>query len=393
MVFSDPHYTSPNDNFRESILYELTLAAIEEQVEFVFITGDLILRNGGEGADYDSLQSDWKFILDTLDVHGIRLYACRGNNDVYSSEAWAALFSGKHALPDNGPEEEKYYTYSFTYDNFMFMSLDQYTNYNLVNQSWIDEQLTNNDKPFVFAASHEPAFKIFWSGLSFNPDERDTFWTSLSNHNGKIYFCGHSHFYDHSLLIDEDDYPDNDVHQMVVGTGGAGFHIDSSYSSENGRWEIQNILHEKSFGYVLVNVSESGFQTKWKHRVAPFEFEEGGDNYSYDLTPVSEESQLPADFVLFQNYPNPFNPNTTIKYSIPSFKSPLHRRGFRGGLSHVKLVVYDLLGKEVATLVNEHQRPGPYEVKWDASNQASGVYFYKLTAGSYSKTRKMVLLR
>ena len=80
-----------------------------------------------------------------------------------------------------------------------------------------------------------------------------------------------------------------------------------------------------------------------------------------------------------------FDPTTTIKYSISTEVNSQN--------SIVNLKIYDLLGREVATLVNSEQRPGNYEVKWAAAGQASGMYFYKLTAGSYSSTKKMVLLR
>jgi hypothetical protein len=103
----------------------------------------------------------------------------------------------------------------------------------------------------------------------------------------------------------------------------------------------------------------------------------------------------PSDFKLFQNYPNPFNPSTTIEYSIPKEVNSemLAPAKLREAGSIVNLAIYDVLGREVATLVNQQQRPGNYEVKWDATGQASGVYFYKLTAGSYSETKKMLFLQ
>jgi len=88
-----------------------------------------------------------------------------------------------------------------------------------------------------------------------------------------------------------------------------------------------------------------------------------------------------------QNYPNPFNPSTTIKYSIPSIISNEERN------LNVALKVYDVLGNEVVTLVNENQSAGSYEVDFNASLLTSGVYFYKLQAGSFVETKKMVLLR
>ncbi len=98
------------------------------------------------------------------------------------------------------------------------------------------------------------------------------------------------------------------------------------------------------------------------------------------VTDVNDELSLPAEFSLSQNYPNPFNPSTKIKYSIKE-------------QGNVKLIVYDILGREVATLVNEQKPAGNYEVTFDASRLSSGVYFYRLRAGSFVSTKKMILLR
>jgi hypothetical protein len=88
---------------------------------------------------------------------------------------------------------------------------------------------------------------------------------------------------------------------------------------------------------------------------------------------------------LAQNYPNPFNPTTTIRFQIPDVG------GQRSEVIRVTLKVFDLLGREVATLVNENLRAGSYETTFDAAGLASGVYFYKLHVGSFSATRKMIL--
>jgi hypothetical protein len=103
---------------------------------------------------------------------------------------------------------------------------------------------------------------------------------------------------------------------------------------------------------------------------------------------VETESILPTNYSLSQNYPNPFNPTTTIKYSIP-----VKVKSERSKVKNVTLVVYDILGREVATLVNEKQKPGNYEVIFDASNYPSGVYFYRLQAGDYSNVKKLILLK
>ena len=96
------------------------------------------------------------------------------------------------------------------------------------------------------------------------------------------------------------------------------------------------------------------------------------------LVPISTE--IPERFSLSQNYPNPFNPVTRIRFSISN-------------AADVKLQVFDILGKEVKVLVNDVFSPGVYEADFDASNLPSGVYFYKLTAGTFSESKKMVLLK
>ena len=103
--------------------------------------------------------------------------------------------------------------------------------------------------------------------------------------------------------------------------------------------------------------------------------------------PSVSENFLPTHFVLEQNYPNPFNPTTTVSYHLPAGQAGL------SAVSEVKLAVYDMLGQEVAVLVNEKKAPGRYEVQFDASRLASGVYVYRLIAGQFVESKKMVLMR
>jgi photosystem II stability/assembly factor-like uncharacterized protein len=91
-------------------------------------------------------------------------------------------------------------------------------------------------------------------------------------------------------------------------------------------------------------------------------------------------TEIPSSYSLFQNYPNPFNPTTNIRYQITNSKL-------------VILKIFDILGKEVETLVNEKQSPGTYEVDWNASQYPSGVYFYKLQSGDFVDTKRMILVK
>ncbi len=105
------------------------------------------------------------------------------------------------------------------------------------------------------------------------------------------------------------------------------------------------------------------------------------------LTSIDENEELIYEFSLHQNYPNPFNPSTKIKFTIPNVGD----ENFRP--LQTKLIVFDILGREVQTLVNEQIHPGIHEVTFEASNLPSGVYFYRLTNGNYSATKKMILLK
>jgi hypothetical protein len=93
------------------------------------------------------------------------------------------------------------------------------------------------------------------------------------------------------------------------------------------------------------------------------------------------DKTAPVSYKLYQNYPNPFNPSTNIRFDIPS-----------GANGITKLVIYDVLGREVSTVINQQLEPGSYTMSWDASKYSSGIFFYKLTSGSYTKTGKMMLV-
>ncbi|MBK6915050.1 MAG: T9SS type A sorting domain-containing protein [Ignavibacteriales bacterium] len=89
---------------------------------------------------------------------------------------------------------------------------------------------------------------------------------------------------------------------------------------------------------------------------------------------------IPTDFSISQNYPNPFNPNTNISYSIPEN-------------AFVTLKIYDVLGNEVEVLINEQKESGNYQIDFNASELSSGIYYYTLTAGNFTSTKKMSLIK
>jgi hypothetical protein len=129
----------------------------------------------------------------------------------------------------------------------------------------------------------------------------------------------------------------------------------------------------KSYSFTDENISTGIF----KYRLKQIDFD-GSFEYSNEIE--VEVDLTPKEFVLYQNYPNPFNPKTVISYQLPV-------------TGNVTLKVYDILGNEVATLVNEEKQPGVYNIEFNSENLSSGIYIYQLLTGEFTSIKKMVLLR
>ncbi len=132
------------------------------------------------------------------------------------------------------------------------------------------------------------------------------------------------------------------------------------------------------------------FGSNWRQQV---EIDTSIDSYILDfrkLVNVNDDRILPTEVMLGQNYPNPFNPTTNFELRIGNFSA---KGGSASGGEFVSLKVFDILGREVATLVDERRQPGVYTVRWEASALPSGVYFYRLNAGNFVQTKKMILMK
>jgi hypothetical protein len=157
----------------------------------------------------------------------------------------------------------------------------------------------------------------------------------------------------------------------------AGFEVQRR-SEKASEWQVLGFVRgagttAEAQSYTFLDKSASG---KVQYRLKQIDFD-GQFEYS---NVIEVDAGLPKQFALEQNYPNPFNPSTTIRYQLPV-------------ASEVKLEVYDVLGKKIATLVNERQSAGSYQVVWNASGLSSGTYFYRLQAGTFVETKKMMLVR
>ena len=152
-------------------------------------------------------------------------------------------------------------------------------------------------------------------------------------------------------------------------------------SDKNGKFVVEGVTP----GTYTVVADKMGYTTNQSFDVIADYLNNISNDISFTLIPegVTSVGNNPIeirDFKLYQNYPNPFNPSTTIKYSVPE-------------RTNVKLSIYNILGSEVANLVNETKNIGEYEVTFDASKFSSGVYLYKIEAGNYKVTKKLILMK
>ncbi|WP_304129941.1 T9SS type A sorting domain-containing protein [Ignavibacterium album] len=168
-------------------------------------------------------------------------------------------------------------------------------------------------------------------------------------------------------------------------TNNSGFQIERSENleAEHAVWEMVGFVsgsgtttEPTSYSFTDKHLSSG----KYQYRLKQIDFD-GTFEYS---SIIEVEITSPTSFALEQNYPNPFNPSTKIRFNIPDVGSEL---------AQTTLKVYDVLGNEVAILVNEEKPSGRYEIEFDASSLTSGVYFYRLQSGSFIETKKMILLR
>jgi hypothetical protein len=150
------------------------------------------------------------------------------------------------------------------------------------------------------------------------------------------------------------------------------FYMSEMTASGSTMW-----LSTLSGGTVVTNVQKgAGWYPNWRQAIPATD------------VPGDAPGAVPVSFALEPNYPNPFNAITVIRYQLPALS------GVEGAVfSDVRLVVYDLLGRQVSVLVNERKGPGRYEVRFDGSGLSSGVYFYRLTAGQYVECREMVMMK
>ena len=270
IVTGDSRSRGGDNGVNIAILSELADEIVKRQVDFAIFSGDLVKGYVDQTA-LESQLNTWRNIMQPVYDAGIGVYVVRGNHDVGDPAgvtAWNNVFKYECALPDNGPAGEKNLTYSVTHKNVFIVAVDQYVRPRRVNQAWLDTQFAENTEPHIFVFGHEPAFKALHKDcLGVYPADRDAFWASIENAEGRTYFCGHDHFYNHAQ-VDNDGDTSNDIRQYIVGTAGAPLYDwPGSYDGDNSNYTVENIYYAKEFGYVLVEISGLDVTLTWMERV------------------------------------------------------------------------------------------------------------------------------
>ncbi|MHC4533025.1 MAG: metallophosphoesterase family protein [Planctomycetota bacterium] len=308
-----------DNGVNQIILNELVNEIKSQEVDFVMFSGDLVSGYSIQNpAIFEFQLRVWVEIMIPVYAANIPVYVCRGNHelgDVSSNYPhpgtspdpndnnmlrWLNIFGNDSnpilKLPDNGPADEKFMTYSITHKNAFIAMLDNYAGtrhdfHHRVKQEWLDDQLAANTKPHIFLAGHEQAFRALHTDcLDYFPAERDAFWTAIKNAGGRTYFCGHDHFYDHARVDDGDGNPNNDIHQFIIGTAGAPPYTWSPpYEGNNTIYTVEQLNHAKGYGYLLVEIDGLNVTMTWTERQSKIlsipGIYEPNEVWSYTVTP------------------------------------------------------------------------------------------------------------
>ncbi len=258
-VVGDTHVSADSS----SLPAEIVAALLQEDVRLVLFPGDI--AEGGSGSTEGRLLRQletWQAITAPLVAAGVEVFPVRGNHEAdvpQGASAWTEAFSGAWALPADGPEGERGFTYSLVRENALFVACDNYADLHRVNQDWLDTVLdAHRDVPLRFVFGHEPAFRVFHTDcLGTEAPARNDFWASLRSHGVRAYFCGHDHFFDAARVDDGDGDPSDDVWQCLVGAGGGPLFDTYFYGGDNAPYAPVGWDHRGEYGYLLVEVSGS----------------------------------------------------------------------------------------------------------------------------------------
>jgi hypothetical protein len=275
------------------ITSEMAQAVLNEHAKFLLWTGDLVLGTRSDSKQFETMLLTWRGLMEPLYRKHVPVLACRGNHESGSPDSvavWNKVFSGKYAMPNNGPATEKNLSFYYTYGPVLAVGLDEYTvdpKSIAVDVPWLQSVIKAHPKPFVFSFGHEPAFMdgAHKDLLDNDVPKRDALWETLVDSGSRVFFAGHDHLYDHMTVVRRGDNPGPVLHQLVAGTAGAPFYKAGEYVGANSDWQltrVKNIVN--TYGYLLVDINGSTATITFKGRVSPGKYE-AMDSFSFSVSP------------------------------------------------------------------------------------------------------------
>ena len=316
--------------------------------------------NGGDlchGSTYEIFKTEYFRTNELSLISKIPFFLSAGNHEGWTQNTKA--FSQAPSTVSAPLGDQAYY--SFDYGNMHILVLNTELSHSVGSAQYIfaEADLALTNKTWKIVIFHKPAYCS--GGEESSADMRIMSTNIFEPNHIDMAITGHSHFYQHNYI--------NGIHHMVLGAGGGPLQdpIDTFYT----------IKSVKDYNWAAIDVSPTQFlMTVYNDSNKMLDTVRLVKNPGY----IWQEENSVTTYELSQNYPNPFNQST-----IFNFQCPLKSR--------VSLKVYDVSGREVATVVNEELNAGSYSVRFDAGNLASGIYFYRLNAGDFSDTKKLILLK
>jgi hypothetical protein len=302
----------------------------------IWVAGDAVNGYGNDNLVYNNMLYDIQSISTQIDsrVSGIQLWYQNNPKIYYNSVYLSGIGTNK-------------------YGSAALYITNNVTNADIKNNIFVN---TRDESPYCASVIYD------YSSANLTSDYNDLYYDDTNNNNClvRIGSTNYNTLADWQATLNDLHSYDEMPHFVEPY-----LHIDSTIAT-----------YLESRGTPIAGIDKD-FDGQTRHATTP---DIGADEFNGIVVSVEEELTLPTEYVLEQNYPNPFNPSTVISYQLPVS-------------SDVTLKIFDVLGNEVATLVDEYKPAGSYEVEFDASRLASGIYFYQLKAGEYTAVKKMLLIK
>jgi len=300
-----------------------------------------------------------------------------GTNLIYhtgGNHEYGPIYLNQFVMPGN----EKWY--SFEFGNALFICLLSQEDYS-TQQTWLVNVLSATKKTWKVVFFHKPFFTTGSHANDMN-SYQGTWWKAFDDYNVDVVLGGHTHYYlrakpinlnvsSASPVAEYGSNPGQGRLQVVAGSYGAplagtgtGWFVDKNMSVLNYTKFVidDNVMKMSAYNMTGTLIDSVTLSKKGATGV------------------TAPGTTSPAEWNLMQNFPNPFNASTTIHYSLPKSE-------------HVDLKLLDFSGREIDTLIKEHQTAGQHEAKWTAEGLPSGLYFYRLQAGGFVETKKLILIK